>query len=265
MRVVSIQLLVHSSASMNHLRLHPTHGIASSCVVLLSDSLAGPLGDVLVDLQAVLHEEGVTSPAASSDCETLLHGSRNDAKNTSSSFEALEYGVASETASTASSPAQTAATCDPKPKESRRGRRTEPNEVAEDHDDGSGGRSRASESAVNSVATAASVTAVSSASHDAVTADPASQVVVTDENADDADCSSSVMHRDYAMHVRRVILENMSLVIGSNLTVFQVRLRKVVCHCTPLSLLSLLPQTTIFHGLKPQTHRFPDAVPFQFG
>ena len=195
----------------------------------------------------------------------MLHGSRIDAKKTSSSFEALEYGVASETASSASSPAQTAATCDPKPKKSRRGRRTDPKEVAEDHDAGSGGRSRESESAVTSVATAAVVTAVSSASHDAVTADSASQVVVTDENADDADCSSSVMHREYFSHVRRVNLENLSLVIGSNLTVFQVRLRKVVCHCTPLSLLSLLPQTTIFHGLKPQTHRFPDAVPFQFG
>jgi len=79
---------------------------------------------------------------------------------------------------------------------------------------------------------------------------------VTDENADDADCSSSVMHREYFSHVRRVNLENLSLVIGSNLPVFQVRLLKFVCHCTPLSLLILRLKPQSFMALNPKPTGF---------
>ena len=190
---------------------------------------AGPLDDVLVDLQAALHEEGVASPI----CTNLLHDCKIDAAKSSSTDDALEYGGVAETSSSASIPALTANPGDLKPKKNRRGRRSAG--VA-----GPDGRPREFESTVTSVAAPEAITAVDSSGNDAVaTADPKSQVLVTDENADDADCSSPVMHREYFLHVRRVNLENLSLVIGSNLPVFQVHLPRLCVAASPLSLQAL--------------------------
>jgi hypothetical protein len=80
-----------------------------------------------------------------------------------------------------------------------------------------------SQTTVTSVASLATIDAEVSVPEDALaTSNAKSQAVVADDVFEDTDCSSSVMHREYFSHVRRVNLENLSLVIGSNLPVFQV-------------------------------------------
>jgi hypothetical protein len=81
------------------------------------------------------------------------------------------------------------------------------------------GATHEAQSVVTSVASFKSEYSVA---EDALATSDATSHVVADDVAEDNDCSSSVMHREYFSHVRRVNLENLSLVIGSNLPVFQV-------------------------------------------
>ncbi len=132
-----------------------------------------------------------------------------------------EDGCLKQLSSSTSILTQAADLVDPKLKKNRRGRRLDRKESFSKN--GCGDGTHESESTVTSVAVPTIINAVCSAKDDALAAsDAKSQVDVTVENAEDSDCTSSVMHREYFSHVRRVNLENLSLVIGSNLPVYQV-------------------------------------------
>ncbi len=110
---------------------------------------------------------------------------------------------------------------DTKSKKSRRERRHDRKNSSSIS--GSGGGIHEFESAITSVSVPAIISSVCSAKDSALaTSDAKSHVAVTEENAEDTECTSSVLHREYFSHVRRVNLENLSLVIGSNLPVYQV-------------------------------------------
>jgi hypothetical protein len=183
--------------------------------------LAGALDDVSEDLQAALHELNAASlPSSTAERCNSPHGSELEAK------------ASEDTADSVGGPAQLPSSAavvplsDQKLKKSRRGRRSE--EKVSSASAVSVGPIQASDSVVTtSVAVSAAMKAANSSSNDALSASDAKlQAIATDEheNADDTGCGSAVMHREYFSHVRRVNLENLSLVIGSNLPVFQVNL-----------------------------------------
>jgi hypothetical protein len=183
--------------------------------------LAGALDDVSEDLQAALHELNAASlPSSTAERCNSPHGRELEAKSSEDSADSVG-GPAQLPSSAAVLPL-----ADQKMKKSRRGRRSE--EKVSSASAVSVGPIQASDSVVTtSVAVSAAMKAANSSSNDALSASDAKlQAIATDEheNADDTGCGSAVMHREYFSHVRRVNLENLSLVIGSNLPVFQVNL-----------------------------------------
>ena len=138
-----------------------------------------------------------------------------------------EHGCVAQLQPSTSTLSHEGAHVDVKLKKSRRGRRLDRKDSSKA---GCDGGTHESESAVTSVFVPTSINSVCSAKDDALaTSEAKSQVEVTDETADDTDCTGSVMHREYFSHVRRVNLENLSLVIGSNLPVFQVVIPECFC------------------------------------
>jgi hypothetical protein len=172
------------------------------------------------DLQAALHEVNAAPlPSSTPERCNSPYGRESEAKSNKIAADDIG-GLPLLPSSTAVLPLS-----DPKLKKSRRGRRSD--EKVSSANVISAGPIQAFESVVTSVTVSAAMNALSSASNDALSAsDAKSQVIATDENdnVDDTGCSSAVMHREYFSHVRRVNLENLSLVIGSNLPVFQVNL-----------------------------------------
>jgi hypothetical protein len=116
------------------------------------------------------------------------------------------------------------------PKKNKQGRRPSPNDSSM-----SASRVGATHEAQSAVTSVASFKSEYSVAEDALATSDATSHVVADDVAEENDCSSSVMHREYFSHVRRVNLENLSLVIGSNLPVFQVILRPQAAMMCPLT------------------------------
>jgi hypothetical protein len=172
------------------------------------------------DLQAALHELNAASlPSSTPERCNSPHGRELEAKSSENAAGSVG-GPAQLPSSAAVLPLS-----DPKLKKSRRGRRSD--EKASSASAVSVSPIQASDSVVTSVAVSAAMRVANSSSNDALAAsDAKSQAIATDEHesVDDTGCGSAVMHREYFSHVRRVNLENLSLVIGSNLPVFQVNL-----------------------------------------
>ena len=177
--------------------------------------LLGDFNDVFDDLQAVLQKVDDALPDISN---SSLDG--EIAQTIENSQD--EHGCLQPMQSPSILP-HAVAFVDPKPKKSRRERRHDRKNSSSIS--GSGGGIHEFESAITSVSVPAIISSVCSAKDSALaTSDAKSHVAVNEENAEDTECTSSVLHREYFSHVRRVNLENLSLVIGSNLPVYQVHL-----------------------------------------
>jgi hypothetical protein len=191
--------------------------INSNVIVHVSKSpinatVAGPLDDVFDDLQAALLE------AESSD---LPASPALDFSNAPLAGDNISPSEAGDQCSLLQLPSSTAvAAVGTKPKNSRRVRRSNREDVTADvvHVDAS-----RSQTSFAPVSTSAVIDTSHSTNHVAVaTCEPETQLLDSEEHADDSSCSSCVVHREFFSHVRRVNLENLSLVIGSNLPIFQV-------------------------------------------
>ncbi len=173
-------------------------------------SSTGALDDAFDDLQAALQASEAALPSGTQDRSESPLSSGNEVAKTESSIDEQCTMIHFPASSSFSLPV-----ADLKPKKSKQGRRpnSNANHVSATH-----------EPSQPTVASDDSRVKDSVAEDALATSNAKSQVVVADDNVEDTDCSSSVMHREYFSHVRRVNLENLSLVIGSNLPVFQVPL-----------------------------------------
>jgi hypothetical protein len=188
--------------------MHPSYG-----------SFTGAVDDVFDDLQAILQGADDTLPSTAPDRANSPLTTELDAVVLQIPKD--EHGCVKQLSSSTSIFTQTADPVDSNIKKNRRGRRLDRKDSFSKT--GCGDGTYESESTVTAVSVPSIVNMVCSAKDDVLAAsDAKSQVDVTVENADDSDCTSSVMHREYFSHVRRVNLENLSLVIGSNLPVYQV-------------------------------------------
>jgi hypothetical protein len=176
----------------------------------------GTLKDTFDDLQAALQAlPDSESTAASQDHNTFPLGSDMERGKTDISRD--EHCSLVQLSSSSSIILPVPAHADSQLKMNYQGRRPSPKDSCMNA--GFGGAPHQARNAVTSVTAFESEISVA---EDALATSDATAQVVADDITVDADCSSPVMHREYFSHVRRVNLENLSLVIGSNLPVFQV-------------------------------------------